>query len=147
MNLYDQKLISKWPLISALINCFDCKFISIISEFVILKLGVRIILSNYLSDYFRNVPMKSQREFEKLSIYCLLEAGDIVTLPMKSVSLVVAYSSKLFRKMFHTSGSSQMLSVDWHRSKRCIYFVTFNLLNVHKLFKNNTCDTTRNKCY
>ena len=34
-------------------------------------------------------------------IYCLPEAGDIVTLPMKSVSLVVAYSSKLFRKMFH----------------------------------------------
>ena len=32
---------------------------------------------------------------------CLPEAGDIVTLPMKSVSLVVAYSSKLFRKMFH----------------------------------------------
>ena len=33
--------------------------------------------------------------------YCLPEAGDIVTLPMESVSLVVAYSSKLFRKMFH----------------------------------------------
>ena len=33
--------------------------------------------------------------------YCLPEAGDIVTLPMKSVSLVVVYSSKLFRKMFH----------------------------------------------
>ena len=32
---------------------------------------------------------------------CLPEAGDIVTLPMKSISLVVAYSSKLFRKMFH----------------------------------------------
>ena len=32
---------------------------------------------------------------------CLPEAGDIVTLPMKSVSLVVAYSSKLFQKMFH----------------------------------------------
>ena len=41
-------------------------------------------------------------------IYCLPEAGDIVTLPMKSVSLVVAYSSMLFPKLFQAShGSSQ----------------------------------------
>ena len=33
--------------------------------------------------------------------YCLPEAGDIVTLPMKFVSLVVAYSSMLFPKLFH----------------------------------------------
>ena len=49
-----------------------------------------------------------------------------MTLPMKSVSLVVAYSSFLCLKLFQApSGSSRSplncLSVDWHRSKRCIY--------------------------
>ena len=34
--------------------------------------------------------------------FCLPEAGDIVMLPMKSVSLVVAYSSMLFPKLFHS---------------------------------------------
>ena len=62
-------------------------------------------------------------------IYCLPEAGDIVTLPMKSVSLVVAYSSMLFPKLFHSPALpgapsiAYCLSVDWHHSKRCIYFV------------------------
>ena len=55
--------------------------------------------------------------------YCLLEAGDIVMLPMKSVSLVVAYSSMLFPKLFHSPALPRAplitycLSVDWHHSK------------------------------
>ena len=59
--------------------------------------------------------------------YCLPEAGDIVMLPMKSVSLVVAYSSMLFPKLFHSPALpgapliAYHLSVDWHHSKRCVY--------------------------
>ena len=59
--------------------------------------------------------------------YCLPEAGDIVTLPMKSVSLVVTYSSMLFPKLFHSPALPRApsiayhLSVDWHHSKRCVY--------------------------
>ena len=58
---------------------------------------------------------------------CLPEAGDIVTLPMKSISLVVAYSSMLFSKLFHSlalPGAPSIayhLLVDWHHSKRCVY--------------------------
>ena len=46
---------------------------------------------------------------------------------MKSVSLVVAYSSMLFPKLFHSPalpGAPSIayhLSVDWHHSKRCVY--------------------------
>ena len=59
--------------------------------------------------------------------HCLPEAGNIVTLPMKSVSLVVAYSSMLFPKLFHSlalPGAPSIayhLSVDWHHSKQCVY--------------------------
>ena len=68
------------------------------------------------------------------SFNCLLEAGDIVTLPMKSVSLVVAYSSMLFPKLFHSPALpgapsiAYRLSVDWHRSKRCFCFIGHQLL-------------------
>ena len=63
--------------------------------------------------------------------FCLPEAGDIVTLPMKSVSLVVAYSSMLFLKLFHSPALPRApsiayhLSVDWHHSKRCVYLFIF----------------------
>ena len=44
--------------------------------------------------------------------YCLPEAGDIVMLPMKSVSLVVAYSSMLFPKLFQAPHSSSQSPLD-----------------------------------
>ena len=64
--------------------------------------------------------------------FCLPEVGDIVTLPMKSVSLVVAYSSMLFLKLFHSPALpgapsiAYRLSVDWHHSKRCVYLKTIS---------------------
>ena len=83
---------------------------------------------------------------------CLPEAGDIVTLPMKSVSLVVAYSSMLFPKLFHSPALPRApsiayrLSVDWHHSKRCVYlckavhllhFPNFNWMSMYKLSEPN----------
>ena len=66
-------------------------------------------------------------------INCLLEAGDIVTLPIKSASFVVAYSSFFCPKLFQALGGSfqsllDHLLVDWHSSKWCIYY--FNLLSL-----------------
>ena len=46
------------------------------------------------------------------NIDCLPEAGDIVTLPMRSVSLVVAYSSMLFPKLFQAPHSSSRSPLD-----------------------------------
>ena len=62
--------------------------------------------------------------------YCLPEAEDIVTLPMKSVSFVVAHLSFLCPKLFQAPGGSSRspldrLSLDWHRSKPCIYYLNW----------------------
>ena len=91
------------------------------------------------------VPTKSKNiNYENSSLYftpffCLPEAGDIVTLPMKSVSLVVAYSSMLFPKLFHSPALpgapsiAYCLSVDWHHSKRCVYFFFKKLFRLSML--------------
>ena len=50
----------------------------------------KIIVHPQYDELGKNVPVFHFFHF------CLPEAGDIVTLPMKSVLLVVAYSSKLF---------------------------------------------------
>ena len=61
---------------------------------------------------------------------CLPEAGDIVTLPMKSVSLVVAYSSMLFPKLFQALHGSSWSPLD------CLSpFGRLALLEAMRLFK------------
>ena len=89
-------------------------------------------MNNYLifSDHCKDglVSKLSTNQVQKWPNYCLPEAGDIVTLPIKSVSLVVAYSAMLFPKLFHSPalpGAPSItyhLSVHWHHSKRCVYF-------------------------
>ena len=75
------------------------------SQFLIIKLWMDCIDNLWLTRIPCNIHLQkiTSDEFHLIEsfYFCLLEAGDIVTLPMKSVSLFVAYSSKLFQKMFH----------------------------------------------
>ena len=59
---------------------------------------------------------------------CLPEAGDIVTLPMKSVSLVVAYSSMLFPKLFHSPALPGAPSIAYRLSVRLASLEAMRLL-------------------